>query len=146
MTLPSKVLGDNVTPRILSADEFEMLALMGRTPAGDLIVGEGGAERVLAHAKRLATEQLKASRYPEPESAEPGTTLERSWEGFAEERAGMAADAPLAFARQAFYAGAQSFCAVMGAALADESSDEESTRQVDAVYVELAAAIKELKL
>lgn len=42
------------TPRTLSAEEFEHLALMGQSPSGDLIVGEGGAERVLAHAKRLA--------------------------------------------------------------------------------------------
>lgn len=41
-------------PRTLSADEFEYLALMGRTQAGDLIVGEGGAERVLQRAKQLA--------------------------------------------------------------------------------------------
>lgn len=41
-------------PRTLSADEFEYLALMGRTQAGDLIVGEGGAERVLQRVKQLA--------------------------------------------------------------------------------------------
>jgi len=41
-------------PRILSAEEFEYLALMGRTQAGDLVVGEGGAERVLRRAKQLA--------------------------------------------------------------------------------------------
>lgn len=40
-------------PRVLSAEEFEYLALMGRTQAGDLIVGEGGAERVLQRAKQL---------------------------------------------------------------------------------------------
>lgn len=52
--MPSTASGDYVTPRTLSADEFEYLALMGRTQAGDLIVGEGGAERVLQRAKQLA--------------------------------------------------------------------------------------------
>lgn len=46
--------------RVLSADEFEHLALMGMTQDGTITLGDGAAERVLEHAKRLAASPASA--------------------------------------------------------------------------------------
>jgi hypothetical protein len=228
-------------PRVLSADEFEYLALMGRTQAGDLIVGEGGAERVLLRAKQLAMppddvmdvyvpgrlrcpkctfeltkatlfvqsgqigaskaevyqeaepcpndgtlmdrvtwreesdrnreyaekliseiiESVGAQSLPEAfelikearaeaqrsEATQPSTTLNESWERFAQEFASIRETSPLQFALMSFFAGAQTIVGIMNAAMDDESiSEEESFERMEAAYKELAEAIEELKI
>jgi hypothetical protein len=77
---------------------------------------------------------------------EPSGTLNEQWQQFAQEFESMRADAPLQFARMAFFAGAQSFCSAMAGALDEQISDKESMRLVDAVYAELAAACEEMKI
>lgn len=95
-----------------------------------------------------AMEAIKTARAEALASAavQPGTTLERSWEAFAEERSGMLSQAPLGFARQAFYAGAQTLCCAMDAAIESEASDEDAAVQLDALYKELVDAVEEMKL
>lgn len=58
------------TPQhVFTADDFEQLALMGRTPDGRFVLGDGAAERVLAHARRMVSAEslLRAARTPETE-------------------------------------------------------------------------------
>jgi hypothetical protein len=79
--------------------------------------------------------------------AEPGsTTLERSWDVFAENFAGIRANEPLRFGLMAFYAGAQSFCAAVTAAMDSDVEEADFERLLDAILSELAAALEEMKL
>jgi hypothetical protein len=87
---------------------------------------------------------LAASASEPAPKPEPSDTLERSWERFSEEE--KHAQVEVGPARRAFYAGAQSFCSAMGAALDDQVDEIESTKQMDSIYEELAATLTELKL
>ena len=83
----------NKVPVTISADDFEHLALMGMTKDGRYRVGEGGAERVLAHAKKLVggrevvvdnirvALQFAMSALPDSETAGPdGTGYRYAWD------------------------------------------------------------------
>lgn len=42
---------------VFDAETFEHLTLMGRTKDGQFVLGEGAAQRVLEHAKKLVAEE-----------------------------------------------------------------------------------------
>lgn len=102
----------------------------------------------VADVERIEEELRKETgvdSLPETAAAPPSDTLERSWERFGEEFAGVRSSAPLLFGKMAFYAGAQSFVGVVSAALEDEE-DVDAWQRLEGAYEELSQACEELKI